>query len=57
MEQHLADIAGSGLVKSAYVQANWAPTQAESEVAWVQTTAEEIGWPHAIVGYADLMAD
>ena len=57
IEEFLADIAGSGTVKSVYVQANWAPANAEAEVAWVQKTADETGWPHAIVGYADLMAD
>jgi predicted TIM-barrel fold metal-dependent hydrolase len=53
--EYLADIAGSGVVKSVYVQANWAPENAEAEVAWVQKTANETGWPHAIVGYADLL--
>ncbi len=33
------------------------PAKAEDEVAWVQKTADESGWPHAIVGYADLLAD
>jgi len=55
--EYLADIAGSGVVKSVYVQANWAPDRAEDEVAFVQRTADETGWPHAIVGYADLLAD
>jgi predicted TIM-barrel fold metal-dependent hydrolase len=57
MAEYLADIAGAGVVKSVYVQANWAPADAEAEVAWVQRTADETGWPHAIVGYADLLAD
>src|SRR4029078_9697259 len=48
MTEYLSDIAGSGVVKSVYVQANWAPAQAEGEVAWVQKTADETGWPHAI---------
>ena len=56
MSEYLADIAGAGVVKSVYVQANWAPAQAEHEVAFVQGTADETGWPHAIVGYADLLA-
>ncbi len=55
--EYLADIAGTGVEKSVYVQANWPPTQAEDEVAWVQKSAEEAGFPHAIVGYADLMAE
>jgi predicted TIM-barrel fold metal-dependent hydrolase len=53
--EYLADIAGTGVVKSVYVQANVA--DADAEAAWVQKTADETGWPHAIVGYADLMAD
>ena len=56
IEEFLADIADTGVEKSVYVQANWAPERAEDEVAWVQRTADESGWPHAIVGYADLMA-
>ncbi len=54
--EYLADIAGSGVTKSVYVQANWAPAEAEMEVAWVQAVADETGWPHGIVGYADLSA-
>ena len=57
IEEYLADIEGAGVVKSVYVQANWAPARAEDEVAWVQKTTDESGWPHAIVGYADLMAE
>ena len=57
IEEYIEDIAGSGVVKSVYVQANWAPAHAEDEVAWVQRNADETGWPHAIVGYADLLAE
>ncbi|MCP4386427.1 MAG: amidohydrolase family protein, partial [Hyphomicrobiales bacterium] len=55
--EYLTDIANSDVVKSVYVQANWDPAHAEQEVAWVQSVADTSGWPHAIVGYADLMAD
>jgi predicted TIM-barrel fold metal-dependent hydrolase len=54
IEEYLEDIAGSGVEKSVYVQANWAPNWAEDEVAWVQATADRTGWPHAIVGYCDM---
>lgn len=54
IEEFVGDIAGSGVEKSVYVQANWAPNWAEDEVAWVQETADRTGWPHAIVGYADM---
>jgi predicted TIM-barrel fold metal-dependent hydrolase len=57
IDEYLADIAGTPVVRSVYVQANWAPARAEDEVAWVQGVADETGWPHAIVGYADLLAD
>ncbi len=57
IEDYLADIEGRGVVKSVYVQANWAPDRFEDEVAWVQATAERAGWPHAIVGYCDMTVE
>ena len=57
ISKFLDDIAGCGVEKSVYVQANWAPDRFEDEVAWVQENANETGWPHAIVGYADFLAD
>jgi len=53
IDEYLADIAGTGIEKSVYVQANWAPNWAAGEVAWVQLVADAHGWPHGIVGYAD----
>jgi predicted TIM-barrel fold metal-dependent hydrolase len=55
--EFITDVAGSGVVKSVYVQANVAPDGAEDEVAYVQAAADESGFPNGIVGYADLMAD
>ena len=55
IEEFLADISGSGIQKSVYVQCNWAKDKAVDEVAWVQSVADAHGWPHAIVGYADLL--
>jgi len=57
IEEFLADIAGSGIEKCVYVQTNWAKTGAVSEVEWVQSVADRHGWPHAVVGYADLLDD
>ncbi len=57
MDEFLADIAGTGVMRSVYVQANWAPERFEDEVAWVERVADDSGWPHAIVGYADLLAE
>jgi predicted TIM-barrel fold metal-dependent hydrolase len=51
--EYLEDIAGSGVAQSVYVQANWDPPRFEDEAAYVQSVADEAGWPHAIVAYAD----
>lgn len=52
--EYLADISGTGVEKSVYVQANWSPNWFADEVAWVSRVAEEAGWPHAIVGFCDM---
>jgi predicted TIM-barrel fold metal-dependent hydrolase len=57
IEEYLADLEGAGVVKSVYVQTNWAKNRFEDEAAWVQQTAEAHGWPHAIVAYADFTVD
>jgi L-fuconolactonase len=57
MEEFLADQEGSGVLKAVYVQTNWAKECFEDEVAWLQKTADETGWPHAIVGFADMTTD
>lgn len=54
ISEFLDDIEGTGVERSVYVQANWAPNWFEDEVAWVQSTADATGWPHAIVGYCDM---
>jgi predicted TIM-barrel fold metal-dependent hydrolase len=53
IDEYLEDIEGSGVTRSVYVQANWAPERAFDEAAWVRRTADADGWPHAIVAYAD----
>jgi predicted TIM-barrel fold metal-dependent hydrolase len=57
IDEYLADVHGSGVMRSVYVQTNWAENQFEQEAAWVQRTADERGWPHAIVAYADLSVE
>jgi predicted TIM-barrel fold metal-dependent hydrolase len=56
IQEFLSDIAGCDIIKSVYVQANWAKDRFEDEVAYVQHAADETGFPHAIVGYADFLA-
>jgi predicted TIM-barrel fold metal-dependent hydrolase len=57
IDEFLRDLEGTGVTKSVYVQANWPKERAVDEVAWVQEVADASGWPHAIVGFADLASD
>jgi predicted TIM-barrel fold metal-dependent hydrolase len=57
IDEFIADAGPEGVVKSVYVQANWAAERAADEAAYVHRAAETSGWPHGFVGYADLMAD
>jgi predicted TIM-barrel fold metal-dependent hydrolase len=57
IEEYLGDLAGSGVTQSVYVQTNWAKQHFEEEAAWLQRTAEQHGFPHAIVAYADMDVD
>ena len=57
IHEYRDDITGTGVTRSVYVQANWAPERFEDEVAWVEGMAGESGWPHAIVAYADLLCE
>jgi predicted TIM-barrel fold metal-dependent hydrolase len=43
-----------GVGKSVYVQINVAPHGEVEEVQWVQSVADSHGFPHGIIGYADL---
>ncbi len=52
--EYLDDIRDTGVVASVYVQTNWDPARGVEEVEWVQGIADAHGWPHAIVGFADL---
>ena len=56
IDEYLADLAGTGVTKSVYVQCNWPKDRFEDEVAYVQQAAHESGFPNAIVGYADFLA-
>ena len=57
IDEYMDDLAGSNVVQSVYVQTNWPKDSFEDEVAWVERTANETGWPHAIVAFADLSVD
>lgn len=53
VDEYLSDIRSSGIEKSVYIQANWAPTNALGEVAWVEKAFTNAGWEGAIVAFAD----
>jgi predicted TIM-barrel fold metal-dependent hydrolase len=55
--EYLDDIKNTGVVASVYVQTNWEASRCVEEVAWVQNIADAHGFPHAIVGFADLAKD
>jgi predicted TIM-barrel fold metal-dependent hydrolase len=55
--EYLDDIKNTGVIASVYVQTNWAASRSVEEVAWVQNIADAHGYPHAIVGFADLAKD
>jgi predicted TIM-barrel fold metal-dependent hydrolase len=57
IDEYLRDIAGTDVVKSIYVQANWPKDKALDEAVWVQSVADASGWPHGIVGFVDLLDD
>ena len=53
INEYLDDIAQTGIKKSVYVQANWAPNWWADEIAWVESVSNEHGWPNAIIGFLD----
>ena len=55
ISEYLEDLKTSNVVGSVYVQVNWAQNRAVEEALWVQSVADTAGWPHAIIGYADLL--
>lgn len=57
IEEFLADQQNSGVEQAVYVQTNWAKEDFEKEVAFLTDVARATGWPHAIVGYADMTVD
>jgi predicted TIM-barrel fold metal-dependent hydrolase len=57
IDEYVADLAGTGVTQSVYVQCNWPKDRFEDEVAYVQQVANAHGFPQAIVGYADFLVD
>ena len=56
VEELIGEIAPHAVVKSVCIQINVAPGREVDEVRWLQSVADVHGFPHGIVGYADLAA-
>jgi predicted TIM-barrel fold metal-dependent hydrolase len=54
--EYAAQATQAGIGQSVFVQANWPLERSLDEVRWVQSQHDETGWPHAIVGSADLFS-
>jgi predicted TIM-barrel fold metal-dependent hydrolase len=54
IEELISELAPQDVVKSVYIQINVAPGKEVEEVEWVQSVADRHGYPHGIIGYADL---
>ena len=57
IDEFRAEATAAGVQRSVYVQCNWPNDRAVDEVAWVSSQATRTGWPHAIVGFVDLLDD
>ena len=55
ISEYRSDTAGCDIVKSIYIQTNWPAGRSLDEARWVQSVADETGWPHANVAHADLV--
>jgi predicted TIM-barrel fold metal-dependent hydrolase len=54
IDEFARDATRAGVVKSVFVQVNVAPGGEVDEVAWVNSVANDQGFPHAITAFADL---
>lgn len=54
IEEFIEDTRPCNVVKSVYLQANWAEERAVDEARWVHETGQKHGMPTGIVAFADL---
>jgi predicted TIM-barrel fold metal-dependent hydrolase len=57
IEEYLSDARSAGVTQAVYVQANWPNDQFVEEVNFVSEASDRAGFPIAIVGFADMLAD
>jgi predicted TIM-barrel fold metal-dependent hydrolase len=56
IEDFLEDCRNQNVVKSVHLDVGYDPADPVGETRWLQGVADEHGFPHGIVGYADLSA-
>jgi predicted TIM-barrel fold metal-dependent hydrolase len=54
VEEFMADVTPQGVVKSVHVTANWGLDRSLDESRWLQSVADQHGFPHGIVAQVDL---
>jgi predicted TIM-barrel fold metal-dependent hydrolase len=54
IDEYRAEAQAAGVGRSVYVQVNWPAESSVDEVRWVNQVAMVAGWPHAIIGSADM---
>ncbi|WP_456268727.1 amidohydrolase [Kushneria sp. AK178] len=54
LDDFLKDARAQNLVKSVHLDVGFDPSNPVGETRWLQSLADERGFPHGIVGYADL---
>jgi predicted TIM-barrel fold metal-dependent hydrolase len=54
VDEYVHDATAEGVTAAVYVQPNWALDRVVDEVAWIQGVHDATGWPHAVIGSADL---
>jgi predicted TIM-barrel fold metal-dependent hydrolase len=57
IQHYLADSKGLGVSKCVHLQAQWDHSDPVGETAWLQSVADEHGFPHGIVAFCQLDAD
>jgi predicted TIM-barrel fold metal-dependent hydrolase len=56
VDEYVRDATAAGVAAAVYVQPNWPLERSVDEVRWVQQVHSECGWPHAVIGSADMFA-
>lgn len=54
LDDFLDDCRNQNVVKSVHLDVGWDPSDPAGETRWLQELADRRGYPHGIVGYADL---